>query len=65
MAGTRVKTELKMKSNTVLICTLEALPAAGAMLNGSTPVCYALVLEAIKHNNAILESGKKYAYISI
>ena len=35
------------------------------MLSGSTPVCYALVLEAIKGNNAIIESGKKYAYISI
>ena len=35
------------------------------MLSASTPVCYALVLEAIKGNNAIIESGKKYAYISI
>ena len=28
------------------------------MLSASTPVCYALVLEAIKGNNAIIESGK-------
>ena len=28
------------------------------MLSASAPVCYALVLEAIKGNNAIIESGK-------
>ena len=53
-----------MKSN-INLHPRSFLPAAGAMLSASAPVCYALVLEAIKGNNAIIESGKKYAYISI
>ena len=44
---------------------LVVLPAVGAMLSGSTPVCYTLVLETIKHNNTIIKFGKKDAYISI
>ena len=39
------------------------------MVSASTPICYALALEAIKleaikGNDAIVESGKRYAYIS-
>ena len=57
MEGTRVKRKLKMKSN-INLHPRSFLPAAGAMLSASAPVCYALVLEAIKGNNAIIESGK-------
>ena len=63
MEGTRVKRKLKMKSS-INLHPRTFLPAAGAMLSASSPVCYALVLEAIKGNKTIIESGKKRMPIS-